>query len=646
MLAILALSLMSGALSAQTPDTVVSPLDFGLNHLTDYLGLRPDDITFRDDYTEPDALRLKIVADLMAHPLGMIDYASGLRRNHVAGQPDILAGVLFGDLASVDQGSRGRAFQPPIGDIQSRYTLAYADVTLNGLLTKAANYIDAVLPGSLDMTLAPLSAPQRSFLTHQLVDMVSESPESEFFSVQEADSVSQLEEGYVEEFVGFADGIKKDHIVVAGIDCLRDIMPDIRAIRNALASGAVTPQQLIATTGFLPEGLPQDDYLGLQTGWRIGGPGNDSYRGDFKFILDVGGNDVYDLEYDPDHPHGVIIIDLSGDDIYNGSSDFTLGSGCLSAGLLLDFDGNDSYRSRSYGLGSGWFGFGLLYDASGDDRYDGDTHVQGAGTFGLGLLIDEAGRDIYNGAMFAQGFGFTQGCGLIFDSEGSDSYYAGGKYKDINRYTEHYLSMSQGFSYGIRPYMSGGMGGIVDLTGNDSYITDIFGQGSGYWWAFGMIYDSSGLDYYNSFQYGQGVGTHMALGVLVDGADNDFYIGGGVMQGCGHDYSCGILLDKGGDDTYLGRDKVQGDGSANGIGILVDLTGADRYFGGNPSFAQGAGDPRRQFGSIGMLIDLGGTDSYYGPGADNSYWKAKRLWGGGMDIELNPPPDTIAEEGS
>jgi len=115
------------------------------------------------------------------------------------------------------------------------------------------------------------------------------------------------------------------------------------------------------------------------------------------------------------------------------------------------------------------------------------------------------------------------------------------------------------------------------------------------------------------------------------------------MQGCGHDYACGILLDRGGDDTYIGVDKVQGDGSANGIGLLMDLAGADRYFSSNSSLSQGAGDPRRGFGSIGLFIDLGGIDQYAGNGRNNFYWKAERRWGGGMDIELVPPDSTAAE---
>lgn len=628
----------SGAAQDRTPGQE----QFGLENLTEYLGLKLSDLAFRSDYTEPDSLRLKLVADLMRDPLSTREYIASLKNGHVKGQPDILTGVLHADMALEHQTERGRPHRPNLAELQDHYTLVYTNLALNGLLTKVAAYLEAVFPGSTALALPDLTAGQRKFLTTELCSVVTMNVGDEFLSVEASDSLENIKDKYVEEFVKFAPRIQKDPIVAAGIDCIRDILPDIAAIRGELTSSGST-EKILATTGYVPKDLISADYLGRQPGWQIGGPGNDYYKGDYWFILDVGGDDVYDLSYDPAKPHGVIIIDLAGNDVYRAGSDFALGSGCLSVGLLLDYGGDDRYDAKSFGLGSGWFGLGLLYDAAGDDRYDGDTHVQGAGTFGIGLLIDEGGRDIYNAAVYSQGFGFVEGAGLIYEMDGSDSYYAGGKYKDINRYEDHYLSMSQGMGQGIRPWMSGGIGAIIDLKGDDNYSTDIYGQGAGYWWALGLLYDSSGMDTYRSYQYAQGVATHMALGTLIDAQGDDVYYGKGVMQGCGHDYAFGWLLDRGGDDTYVGYDKVQGDGSANGIGLLMDLAGADRYFSSNPDLSQGAGDPRRGFGSIGLFIDLGGKDQYDGNGRNNYYWEATRDWGGGMDIELNPPDTTVKE---
>ncbi|MBU0983626.1 MAG: hypothetical protein KKA42_07135 [candidate division Zixibacteria bacterium] len=622
----------------------VAPETFGLEHLSEYLGLVPDDISFRSDYTEPDSFRLQIVADLMVRPLGMIDYLTELKNAHVKAQPEILAGILHSDMKGEYQTGRRGPFRPDVADLESRYNLFYTDPQLNHLLSRAASYIDIVIPRSTEMMLAPLSRDQRAFLTTNFKELLVTREDEEFLSPQAMDSLERLEEDYAESFVEFGQAIDRDPLVAAGIDCLRDLLLDLNGLRSGLRSGALSVKQLVEGTGYLPDNVNRDSYLGMQPGWKIGGAGNDYYSGDYKFILDFGGDDVYDLSYDPKKPHPVIIIDLSGNDHYRARTDFALGSGCLSTGVLLDFGGDDRYDGKSFGLGSAFFGLGILYDADGDDRYNGDTHVEGAGTFGIGLLIDEGGRDTYNAALYSEGFGFVRGAGIIYDVDGSDSYYAGGKYKDILRYDDHYLSLSQGFGYGLRPWMSGGIGAIIDIAGNDNYYADIFAQGCAYWWAVGMIYDSSGLDNYQAFQYAQGTATHMALGLLIDDYGEDVYFGKGLMQGCGHDYSAGIILDRHGNDIYTAYDLSQAAGSANGAGVLIDNEGDDRYYTKSPEKTQGYGNPRRDFGSIGLFIDLGGQDQYLGNGFNNRYWTTPSKWGGGMDIELNPPDTTGGEQ--
>ncbi|MFQ5500420.1 MAG: hypothetical protein ACE5FH_12190 [Candidatus Zixiibacteriota bacterium] len=636
------LVLLSVLATAQQPPDSVVPEQFGMEHLSSYLGLFPDDISFRADYTEPDSFRLKLVADLMLQPAGMIDYGTALRSAYSSGQPEIAASILFQDLAGENQSARTKGYVGSAQEVQRTYNLYYSDPAFNQMLAIVATYLDVSFPRSTEMMLSRLDKSQRRFLRKQFKEIIVTHEDEVFMSVEAIDSVEKKEEVYAEQFVAFGTLIDKDPIIDAGIDCLKDLMLELRNLRSQLSSGKTSIDDIIGETAYLPKGADLRTFLGKQPGWAIGGTGNDYYSGDYNFIFDFGGDDVYDLSYDPADPHGVIIIDLSGDDRYHGTSDFTLGSGAFSVGLLLDFDGNDRYDSKSFSIGSGYFGFGLLYDAAGDDRYDGDTHVQAAASFGLGLLIDEGGRDIYNAALHSQGFGFVEGMGVIYELDGADSYYAGGKYKDILRYDVHYLSLSQGFGYGLRPWMSGGVGAIIDTRGNDSYNADIFAQGASYWWSLGAIYDSSGNDNYQCFQYGQGAATHMTLGVLIDDYGNDVYFGKGLMQGCGHDYSCGLILDRHGNDTYTAYDLSQAAGSANGAGVLIDNEGDDRYFIKNPKNTQGYGNPRRDFGSIGLFIDLGGSDQYWGNGRDNSYWRTDSKWGGGMDIEMHLP-DSSAE---
>lgn len=617
-----------------------SPELFGMTHLTEYLGLLPDDISFRQDYLDPDEFRLKTIAQLMNHPWGMIEYSTGLRKAHVKTQPEILARLLFDDIARVNQTERGSAYRADMAKMQQAYSLFYTDFNLNQLLFKVALHLDVIFPRSTELVLSKLTSAQRKFLHNEFKELVITHEEEEFFSVEAVDSVEKAEIEYAEQFAQFGLLIEKDAINMAGIQCLREIMPEIKNLKRMLNSGNVSVDQILQGSGYIPDNADTEHILGRQPGWAIGGKGNDYYQGDYKFILDLGGDDVYDLSYDPSDPHGVIIIDLSGNDAYRSKTDFTLGSGCFSVGLLLDMGGDDRYDAKSFGLGAAFFGFGLLYDAAGDDRYDGDTFVQGAGCFGIGLLIDDEGRDIYSAASSSQGFGFVEGIGMLYDSDGSDTYTAGGKYKEIFHKDLHYYSTSQGYATGVRPILSGGIGTLVDVSGNDTYSSDFFAQGSSYWWSMGMLYDISGNDNYQSFQYSQGCGTHMTLGALIDDEGNDVYSCDGLAHGCGHDYSAGILLDRKGNDTYIASGLSQGAGSANGAGIMIDIEGDDRYFIKNKKNSQGYGNPRREFGSIGLFIDLGGVDQYAGNGTDNSYWRTNSKWGGGMDIEMVPTDST------
>jgi hypothetical protein len=636
LIVLLGISLLAGSLFSQEADAL-PPEQFGLKHLSEYLGLQPEDISFRPDYTEPDSFRLQLVADLMTNPLGMIPYAASLKDAHVESQPEILASIMFQDLAFERRPERGQRYQAEASEIERVHNLYFNDMALNQILTRAALYLDVIFPRSAERMLAELSEEQQLFLRRQFKELILIDEEEEFWPLEVIDSVENIEEGYCEQFVEFGYRVNADPLVAAGIDCLRDMMQEVGRLRSQLSRGEVSAEKIMNGTIYLPENSDRSSYLGCQPGWMIGGPGNDYYRGEYQFILDLGGDDVYDLSTDPDNPQGTIIIDLGGNDRYRAGSDFSLGSGYFSVGLLIDFAGDDRYDGKSFSIGSGYFGVGVLWDGGGDDRYSGDTHAQGAGTFGLGLLIDEGGRDIYDAALHAQGFGFVGGAGILFEGDGSDAYHVGGKYKDVLRYKDHYLTLGQGFGYGLRPFTSGGIGAIIDVEGNDSYYSDIFGQGSAYWWSLGIIYDSAGNDSYQSFQYAQGAATHMALGILVDDEGSDVYFSKGVSQGCGHDYSCGILLDRAGHDTYTAYDLSQAAGSANGAGVLIDNDGDDRYFVKNPANTQGYGNPRRDFGSIGWFIDLGGADQYSGNGRDNYYWRTDSKWGGGMDIQYILP---------
>ncbi|HMQ98455.1 MAG TPA: hypothetical protein PKE39_05485, partial [Ignavibacteria bacterium] len=360
----------------------------------------------------------------------------------------------------------------------------------------------------------------------------------------------------------------------------------------------------------------------------IGGPGKNIYTGKFDFIIDLGGDDIYNIDHPPLTKRGQggvldgglsCIIDLTGNDYYTTTSDFALAGGLFSSSFIFDKEGDDFYESKGSGnLGAAIGGLGLLYDEKGNDTYKGISFSIGAGCFGVGLLVDREGNDFYIANSYSQGFGMTQGVGAIIDNKGNDSYLVDSRSLDIGRYNDHYVSMCQGYGLGLRPFYAGGIGLIIEGEGNDIYNTDIFGQGGAYWYSLGAIVDKAGHDKYNGYQYSQGAGIHLAVGLLKDYDGWDFYQSNGVSQGCGHDFGYGMLWDVKGNDNYSAYSLSQGAGNADGIGILIDESGTDGYLNKYPANTRGYGNPRREYGSIGVFLDASGTDYYSHPGDDST----------------------------
>lgn len=345
----------------------------------------------------------------------------------------------------------------------------------------------------------------------------------------------------------------------------------------------------------------------------VGGPGNDVYQGRFTMIIDVGGNDVYQLTDEPQVSGGLnpvrLIVDLEGDDTYSGG-DYSLGAGVNGVGILIDRAGNDAYQAGTYSLGSGMLGFGILHDLRGDDIYSGGTNSQGAGIFGIGMLLDDDGNDVYRCHAQSQAFAGVGGVGLLSDRTGNDTYLASSPFVDVLRYDDHQITFSQGAALGSRPHASGGIAVLVDGSGSDTYISDIYGQGTGYWFGIGSLIDRGGDDKYVAHQYAQGSGVHFATGYLHDVRGNDTYTSFGVSQGCGHDIAYGFLFDEDGNDRYTCESLSLGSGNANAVSIFVDIQGNDSYLARDTTNTLGYSDYRRGYGMISLFIDASGDDTY------------------------------------
>jgi len=571
-----------------------------LNDALKAIKMTQADLALRDDYLEKDDYRFPAIDSLMHAPLRMLNLAAGLLQDSLPEYSKL-----------VNYSLRKFWLEGNPRDIVGRYsrTDRFDEITLYR--------IAYFLAGVKNQKAYELYNKENDAFLDSLVYgftlLLEEDAADEFRSVDEMDSIQNYEEKWSARLAEMTAGVSPELFGLMG-QALLDVFDNVM-INDEMAGGFKARYHEFDT----PYGKV-----------CVGDSSAQEYAGDLFIVIDYGGDDIYDITKQGT-ANFTFVLDYGGNDLYrlpkNRINPYAMG-----ASLLIDFAGDDVYQAGSWSLGAGLFGAGVLWDKKGNDRYEGDTFTMGAGCFGYGILRDDAGDDFYNAALFAQGFGFVRGLGMLFDAQGNDHYFAGGKYKDILRYEDHYISLSQGFGYGIRPYMSGGIGLLADKAGNDTYESDIFGQGCSYWWSLGVLADGGGNDKYLSFQYAQGSATHMTLGCLYDAGGDDFYLAKGVSQGCGHDRAAAILYDASGNDNYMAHDLSQGAGSANGIGIIADLGGLDSYLVKSALNTQGYGNPRRDYGSIGVFLDIGGEkDSYAGgPGRDSTWWDYSE-WGAGID---------------
>ncbi len=523
--------------------------------------------------TNESKLILPLVKDMMTNPLRSMTWLDSVSEIDKM-QIGKLTANMFGMLGYKQSESE-----------EILYQMGFKD--LNGLISDLEKTLIRNRTSRLEL-ISKLSKYDKGFLAENLLSIIDEGNE---------------------DFPNESDILQYNNRRDSSIITTRKIMdllnslfnPEIKKdARNNLRSSSYSDLYYIMQINEIVESLIKrsDDYFEINNDFvkgefyyysdrngiriAIGGPGKNIYTGSFDFIIDLGGDDIYNIDRPPLGKEGVLdggcqcIIDLSGNDYYTTSSDFALAGGLFSSSFIFDKEGDDFYESKGSGnLGTAIGGLGLLYDEKGNDTYKGISFSIGAGCFGVGLLVDREGNDFYIANSYSQGFGMTEGVGAIIDNKGNDSYLVDSRSVDIGRYNDHYVSMCQGYGLGLRPFYAGGIGLIIEGEGNDIYNTDIFGQGGAYWYSLGAIVDKSGHDKYNSYQYGQGAGIHLAVGLLKDYDGWDFYQSDGVSQGCGHDFGYGMLWDVKGNDNYSAYALSQGAGNADGIVILIYENGTN-----------------------------------------------------------------------
>ena len=397
----------------------------------------------------------------------------------------------------------------------------------------------------------------------------------------------------------------------------------------------------------------------------VGGRDKNVYRldemPDVAAVIDLGGDDEYIEGVVSSQRPVLVIIDLKGNDVYRGTRPGIQGGVILGVSLLLDWEGNDIYDARDVAQGSSIAGIGILIDNGGNDVYKAQRRVQAHALGGLGILIDRSGDDRYRCAMWGQGFGGPLGFGLLDDVTGDDRYFAGGTYPDSYKETPGLEGWGQGVGAGIRQVANGGIGVLLDGSGDDVYEFDYLSHGGGYWFGLGFLRDFAGNDKhlgstekaYNGGsrtqpeyqRFGNGWGCHFSMGFLFDDAGDDVYRGWIMGIGFGWDCSLGMLADFGGNDRYEGNSStVQGQGAQGSMGILFDYGGNDVYTGQSQAYAL----PSMSYhplpacgGNFSFLIDYGGKDEYGCKASNNAI--TQRGWAGGFLIDRPRTGETTVD---
>lgn len=258
------------------------------------------------------------------------------------------------------------------------------------------------------------------------------------------------------------------------------------------------------------------------------------------------------------------------------------------------------------GYGAHWYrdlDAAFILDLGGDDSYTGNNGGNNGWAVPFGVCIDLAGNDAYEATLpSCQGSG-SLGIGGLIDLEGDDQYIG--------------LQWCQGTGYF-------GIGWLHDLAGDDVYRGREFCQGVGLFGA-GLLLDETGEDRYEGDYHVQAVGLAQGIGVLHDRAGDDEYYAKGLhptgyrdagifdawSQGCGMGFrtlasgGLGVLIDSDGCDRMEAGNFSQGGGYYYGFGILQARGRQDDFYIGS-RYNQGFSAHQ----AIGVFLEEGGDDHY------------------------------------
>lgn len=573
----------------------------------------------------------------MQNPLGLASMAQ-ITRNMMLDKKDDLSTLLVYTLAKAGNGVRRDLVGDPIS-LARRNSKKPNSLVL--AIEKVFSRSKKKAPAKLSETLknVPKDIQELVALLIETALLTSDWHKKAFSKVQsrvasvqkellnDTNYVSELGKGLSPLIWDFADQVDLNYISSGAVD-LAVALEDVETILTKRTNTESFKVSIATPMGHIVlNGIGEDNVT----------------KGPILLSLDLGGNDSYVKASGSDFLKPVnLVIDVSGNDFYG--VDLKLkpksintykdrkkldippdqAAGFFGYSYILDLEGDDVYRGRSFAQGSGVFGVGILKDVKGQDVYDCYSYCQAASLFGAGLLLDYGGADSYFGFHAIQAFASTSGASLLLDDgKESDRYTAYSEPLDFPSMIDPKVnsSFAQASALGHRADFidghswSGGVAILIDGGGNNEFSAGFFAQGFSYWYALSMLLTSEGNDNYTSGKYSQGSATHFGIGILYDkGGDDHYSVKQELGLGVGHDFAYGVFVDLKGNDTYESVNLSLGCGSANGMGFFWDNQGNDSYKIGDSQFMGCAIDRvgrhslRNRNKTIGVFVDADGKD--------------------------------------
>lgn len=327
---------------------------------------------------------------------------------------------------------------------------------------------------------------------------------------------------------------------------------------------------------------------------EIGGSGADEHRTrDSNLCIDFGGANTYDGRYGAGVGYASVLIDMGDSSRFRGP-DLNYGCGVLGIGLCYCISGEDRFEGKSLCFGAGMAGVGGIAKYGGNDLYRANALSEGAAAFGIGILWDSGGDDSFVAKTASQGFGRTGGFGWLISQSGDDTYR-----------TDSGQGMGLGLA-GSYLSISGGVGLLTDLGGQDTFKGGTGCQAFGKDGGLGSLYVQTGNDLFEATDQAQACAVNQGSAYFLSLSGDDSYVLHGA-QGQSHssDHSVSVFFDREGDDLYMGKDCRPATAINGSLSLFLDGAGNDRYFG-----VPAAAISTSVTGALGIFADLGGDDHY------------------------------------